>query len=149
MLWIHLTVWVCQKKMGKKPKTYQLLNFDTTDYTCSLIRKEEKIPHSLCRLRDSVGLGGPRWHGNSWQRGIAENGSSRLSTLMIDIPGDLICYVCSKPAIWKGAHWCGCCPCPCTLIKNLIMILRYDTDIKYLCPPTMRGVGGDILFLVL
>ena len=29
---------------------------------------------------------------------------------------------CSWPAIWKGAHWCGCCPCTCTLIKNLIMI---------------------------
>ena len=24
------------------------------------------------RLMESVGLGGPRWHGNSWQRGIAE-----------------------------------------------------------------------------
>ena len=42
------------------------------------------------RLMDSVGLGGPRWHGSSWQRGIAESGSSRLSTLMIDIPGDLV-----------------------------------------------------------
>ena len=31
------------------------------------------------RLMDSVGLGGPRWHGNSWQRGIAESGSSGLS----------------------------------------------------------------------
>ena len=40
------------------------------------------------RLIESLGLGGPRWHGSSWQRGIAENGSSRLSTLMIDIPGD-------------------------------------------------------------
>ena len=33
-----------------------------------------------------------------------------------------ICHPCSKPAIWKGAHWCGCCPCTCRLIKNLIMI---------------------------
>ena len=24
----------------------------------------------------------------------------------------------------RGAHWCGCCPCTCTLIKNPIMI--YD-----------------------
>ena len=24
------------------------------------------------RLRESMGLGGPRWHGSSWQRGIAE-----------------------------------------------------------------------------
>ena len=42
------------------------------------------------RLTESVGLGGPRWHGSSWQREIAESGSSRLSTLMIDIPGDLV-----------------------------------------------------------
>ena len=42
------------------------------------------------RLMESMGLGGPRWHGSSWQRGIAESGSSRLSTLMIDIPGDLV-----------------------------------------------------------
>ena len=42
------------------------------------------------RLMESMGLGDPRWHGNSWQRGIAESGSSRPSTLMIDIPGDLV-----------------------------------------------------------
>ena len=44
-----------------------------------------------------------------------------------------ICHVCSKPAIWKGAHWCRCCPCTCTLIKNLIMIMMmiqgYDSCI--------------------
>ena len=32
------------------------------------------------RLMESVGLGGPKWHGSSWQRGIAESGSSWLST---------------------------------------------------------------------
>ena len=42
------------------------------------------------RLTESSGLGGPRWHGNSWQRGIAESGSSRPSTRMIDVPGDLV-----------------------------------------------------------
>ena len=31
------------------------------------------------RLMGSVGLGGTRWHGSSWQRGIAESGSSQLS----------------------------------------------------------------------
>ena len=30
------------------------------------------------RLMESVGLRGPRWHGSSWQRRIAENGSSWL-----------------------------------------------------------------------
>ena len=42
------------------------------------------------RLMESMGLGGPRWHGSSWQRGIAESGSSLQSTLMIAIPGDLV-----------------------------------------------------------
>ena len=42
------------------------------------------------RLRESLGLGGPRWPGSSWQRGIAESGSFWLSTLMIDIPEDLV-----------------------------------------------------------
>ena len=42
------------------------------------------------RLMESVGLGGPRCHGSSWQIGIAESGSSWLSFLMIDIPGDLV-----------------------------------------------------------
>ena len=27
-----------------------------------------------------------------------------------------VCHVCSKPAIW--AHWCGCFPCTCMLIKS-------------------------------
>ena len=36
------------------------------------------------------GPGRPKWHGSSWQRGIAESGSSQLSTLMIDVPGDLV-----------------------------------------------------------
>ena len=42
------------------------------------------------RFMESVGLGGPRWHGSSWQRGVAESGSSRLSTFMIEICGDLM-----------------------------------------------------------
>ena len=37
-----------------------------------------------------MGLGGPRWCGSSWPRGIAESGGSRLLTLMTDIPGDLV-----------------------------------------------------------
>ena len=41
------------------------------------------------RLMESMGLGGPKWHGSSWQRETAESGSSRLSTVMIDVPGDL------------------------------------------------------------
>ena len=61
------------------------------------------------RLMESVGLGGPRWHGNSWKRRIAESGSSRPSTLMIDIPGDLVwdlpcmqqaSYLEGGPLVW-------------------------------------------------
>ena len=49
----------------------------------------------------SVGLGGPRWHVSSWQRGIAESRSSRLLTLMIDIPGDLVWGLpCMQQAIY-------------------------------------------------
>ena len=33
-----------------------------------------------------------------------------------------ICHACSKPAIWKGAHLCGCCPCTCTMNRNPIMM---------------------------
>ena len=61
------------------------------------------------RLRESLGLWGLRWHGSSWQRGIAESRTSRLSTLMIDIPGDLVwdlpcvqqaSYLEGGPLIW-------------------------------------------------
>ena len=41
------------------------------------------------RLIESVGLGSPKSHGCSWQGGIVES-SSQLSTLMIDVPGDLV-----------------------------------------------------------
>ena len=41
-------------------------------------------------LMENVGLRGPRWLGGSWQRGTAENGSSQLSTLMTETPGDLV-----------------------------------------------------------
>ena len=61
------------------------------------------------RLMENVGLGGRRWRGNSWQRGIAESGSSQPSTLMIDIPGDLVwdlpcvkqaSYLEGGPLVW-------------------------------------------------
>ena len=43
-----------------------------------------------------------------------------------------ICYACSKPVTWKGAQWCGRCPCTCTLIKNPIMIWYDDmTTLNY------------------
>ena len=49
-----------------------------------------KTAFDINRLMENMGLGGLRWHGNSWQRGTAERRSSRPLTLMIDIPGDLV-----------------------------------------------------------
>ena len=61
------------------------------------------------RLMESVGLGGPKWHGSSWQRGIAESGSSQLSTLMIDVPGDQVwdlpCVQQARYLEWGPLMW--------------------------------------------
>ena len=77
------------------------------------------------RLMGSVGLGGPRWHGSSWQREIAESGSSRLSTLMIDIPGELVWDLpCVQQASYlEGGPLMWMLPLYLTLIKNLIMMI--------------------------
>ena len=56
-------------------------------WTWIMVQSREPFTY---RLRESVGLEGPRWHGSSWQRGIAESFSSRLSNLMIEICGDLV-----------------------------------------------------------
>ena len=63
-------------------------DFDGMDmWNAPVVQSRQPLTY---RLMESVGLGGPKWHGSSWQRGIAESGSSRLSTLMIDVPGDLV-----------------------------------------------------------
>ena len=85
-----------------------------------LMRKErssqDAIPGTY-RLIESVGLGDPRWHGSSWQRDRRE-----WKLLAIDLHDRHtlailceICHACSKPATWKGAHWCRCRPCTCTV----------------------------------
>ena len=56
------------------------------------------------RLMESVGLAGQKWHGSSWQRGIAESGSSRLSSHG-DLVWDLPClqqasYLEGGPLMW-------------------------------------------------
>ena len=80
------------------------------------------------RLMKSMGLGGPRLHGNSWQRGIAESGSS--STLMIEIPGDLVrdlpcmqqaSYLEGVPLVWM---------LPMYLHVNKKIWLWYDMNIS-------------------
>ena len=35
-----------------------------------------------------------------------------------------LCYACSKPVTWKGAHCCGYCPCTCTLITLMMMMMN-------------------------
>ena len=63
-------------------------DFDGMDmWNAPVVQSRQPLTY---RSMESVGLGGPQWHGSSWQRGIAESGSSRLSTLMIDVPGDLV-----------------------------------------------------------
>ena len=44
-------------------------------WTCGTLQWCSRQPRTY-RLMESVGLGGPRWHGSSWQRGITESGSS-------------------------------------------------------------------------
>ena len=76
------------------------------------------------RLMGSMGLGGPRWHGSSWQSDCREWKFSAI-TLMIDTPGDLVWDVpCMQEASYlEGAHICGNCPCTCMLIKNRMMMM--------------------------
>ena len=39
-------------------------------------------------------------------------------------------FITSRPASWKEVHWCGWCPCICTLIKNQIMMMTMIKDLK-------------------
>ena len=80
------------------------------------------------RLMESVGLGGPKWHGSSWQRGIAESGSSQLSTLMIDVPGDLVWDLpCVQQASYlEGGPLMWMLPLNLHVNQNPIMIWWYE-----------------------
>ena len=127
--WVTCAAWHWGSEVEKTPMVLT--------WNAPMVQSRQPLTY---RLTESLGLGGPKWHGSSWQRGIAESGSYQLSALMIDVPGDLVwdlAIACSKPTIWKGAHWCGCCPCTCMLIKNPIMI--YD----------MIWLGQPVLILAL
>ena len=94
-------------------------DFDGMDmWNAPVVQSRQPLTY---RLMESIGLGGPKWHGSSWQR-VEALGYQPSWYVYLEIWCE-ICHVCSKPAIWKGAHWCGCCPCTCTLIKNLIIIM--------------------------
>ena len=83
------------------------------------------------RLMESVGLGSPKWHGSSWQRGIAESGGSRLSALMINISGDL---VWDLPCVQQASYLEGG---PLMWMLPLYLQVNqksdYDMMICYLC----------------
>ena len=88
------------------------------------------------RLMESVGLGGPKWHGSSWQRGIAESGSSRLSTLMIDVPGDL---VWDLPCVQQASYLEGG-----PLMWMLPLYLHVNQKSDYDDMMTIYGHGGHL-----
>ena len=78
-------------------------DFDGMDmWNAPIVQSRQPLTY---RLMESVGLGGPKWHGSSWQRGIAKSGSSLLSTLMIDVPGDL---VWDLPCVQQAIYLEGC-----------------------------------------
>ena len=88
------------------------------------------------RLMESVGLGGPKWHESSWQRGIAESGSSRLSTLMIDVPGDL---VWDLPCVQQASYLEGG-----PLMWMLPLYLHVNQKSDYDDMMTIYGHGGHL-----
>ena len=69
-----------------------------------------KVKTAFDILMESVGLGGPRWYGNSWQRGIAEWKLSAINrhdrhTVRGDLVWDLPCmqqasYLEGGPLVW-------------------------------------------------
>ena len=101
------------------------------------------------RLIESMGLGGQKWHGSSWQRGIAASRSSWLSTLMIDVPGNLVwdlpcvqqaSYLEGGPLMWMlplylhfnqksdydMIYRLGECVPPCLLIYETTVVLSVE-----------------------
>ena len=154
-------IWQCQAAMSSRktlspsdPMSY-LHSLALRIWTSSWRREGSTDMHTLhtprvqsrdpvtYRLMESEGPegegpeseGGPRWHGSSWQRGITESGSYWLLTLMIWCE---ICHACSKPATWKGANWCGCCPCTCMFIKKF----GDDDDVIFF----FQKIGHDISY---
>ena len=93
------------------------------------------------RLMESMGLGGTEWLGGSWQRRIAESGSFRLSNLKTKTPGDLVWDLpCVQQASYlERGHWCGYCPCTCTLVKIWWWWWRADPRAKW---PSKRKKGS-------
>ena len=115
---------------------YKLTSMDT--WHAPTVHSRQPVTY---RLIESVSLGGPRWHGSSWQRGIAESGSSRLLTPMIDTPGDL---VWDLPCVQQASYleggppmWCRCCPYTCMLIKDPVIWINLSATATTLQMPVI------------
>ena len=112
-------------------------------WNAPMVQSKQPLTYSLL---ESVGLGGPRWHGSSWQ---TEHRKWKLTAIDPHDrqPGDLVWDLpcVQQPATWKGAHWCGCCPCAYTFIKNPMMMMmmmvevRVDTNVDGLTDKLMDG----------
>ena len=86
-------------------------------------------------LMERMGLGGPRWYGSSWQRGIVESGSFQLSTLMTDTPGDL---VWDLPCLQQASYLEG---------APLIWMLPLFVFVEVLRPSQPNGVMSSVVSL--
>ena len=84
------TLYLCGLALRIWTSFWRREDFDGMDmWNAPVVQSRQPLTY---KLMESVGLGGPKWHGSSWQRGIAESGSSWLSTLMIgDMVWDLPC----------------------------------------------------------
>ena len=119
-------------------------DFDDMDmWNAPVLQSRQPLTY---RLMESVGLGGPKWHGSSWQRGIAESGSSWLSTLMTDVPGDLVSDLpCVQQASYlEGGPLMWMLPLYLHVNQNPIMMmiwwyLSYRVDTKSFSNKTTGG----------
>ena len=77
--------WIALKTWTSSSKREGSAGMDT--WNAPTVQSRQPLTY---RLLEIVSLGGPRWLKSSWQRAIAKSGSSQLSTLMTETPGDLV-----------------------------------------------------------
>ena len=78
----HFPIWSAMHKKDPYAICWQC----RPSSACTFVQADQDLHFPLTESTDIV----VQVHGSSWLRGIVESGSSRLSTLMIDIPGDLV-----------------------------------------------------------
>ena len=114
----------CMRNLASKTWTSSWRREDSGGMDTFNNRTEPSSQPMTYRLKESGGLGGPRWPGSSWQRGIAESGSSLLSTLMIETPGDM---VWDLPCVQLASYLEGG-PLKWILSLNRHVNQKYDDD---------------------